>query len=57
VSNTFEIEWPQGSGRRQAFPEVDRAGWFPLEVAKRKLVSGQVGFLDELHELLARKGE
>jgi predicted NUDIX family NTP pyrophosphohydrolase len=57
VSNTFEIEWPRGSGRRQAFPEVDRAGWFPLEVAKRKLISGQVGFLDELRELLVRKGE
>ena len=33
VSNTFEIEWPPGSGRRQAFPEVDRAAWFPLDLA------------------------
>jgi predicted NUDIX family NTP pyrophosphohydrolase len=55
VSNTFEIEWPRGSGRRQAFPEVDRAGWFPLEVAKRKLVSGQVGFVEELGRFLAQK--
>ena len=54
VSNTFVMEWPPGSGRRQAFPEVDRAGWFPLEAAKRKLVSGQVGFVDGLADLLAR---
>jgi predicted NUDIX family NTP pyrophosphohydrolase len=54
VSNTFVMEWPPGSGRRQTFPEVDRAGWFPLEQAKRKLISGQVGFVDELGDLLAR---
>jgi predicted NUDIX family NTP pyrophosphohydrolase len=57
VSNTFVMEWPPGSGRRQAFPEVDRAAWFPLEEAKRKLISGQVGFLDQLTELLARGAE
>ena len=55
VSNTFVMEWPPGSGRRQAFPEVDRAAWFPLELAKRKLVSGQVGFVEELSGLLARQ--
>jgi predicted NUDIX family NTP pyrophosphohydrolase len=53
VSNTFVMEWPPGSGRRQAFPEVDRAAWFPLEEAKRKLVSGQVGFVEQLAGLLA----
>jgi predicted NUDIX family NTP pyrophosphohydrolase len=52
VSNTFEIEWPPGSGRRQTFPEVDRAAWFPLDLAQRKLVSGQVGFVEELAHLL-----
>jgi predicted NUDIX family NTP pyrophosphohydrolase len=55
VSNTFVLEWPPGSGKRRAFPEVDRAGWFPLELAKQKLVSGQVGFLEELARLLARE--
>ena len=55
VSNTFVMEWPPGSGRRQEFPEVDRAAWFPLDLAKRKLVSGQVGFVEELAELLARQ--
>jgi predicted NUDIX family NTP pyrophosphohydrolase len=54
VSNTFVMEWPPRSGRRQAFPEVDRAGWFPLEEAMRKLVSGQVGFVEKLADLLAR---
>jgi predicted NUDIX family NTP pyrophosphohydrolase len=53
VSNTFELEWPPGSGRRQAFPEVDRAAWFPLEEAKRRLVSGQAAFVEELADLLA----
>ena len=56
-SNTFVMEWQPGSGRRQAFPEVDRAAWFPLEAAKRKLISGQVAFVDELRELLAGKEE
>ena len=55
MSNTFVLEWPPGSGRRQAFPEVDRAAWFPLDLAKRKLVSGQVGFVEELSGLLARR--
>ena len=42
-----------GFGRRQAFPEVDRAAWFPLDLAERKLVSGQIGFVAELADLLA----
>jgi predicted NUDIX family NTP pyrophosphohydrolase len=36
VSNTFEIEWPPKSGRTQTFPEVDRAEWFALRVARTK---------------------
>ena len=51
-SNTFTMEWPPGSGATREFPEVDRAGWFGLEAARRKLVPGQVGFLDRLSELL-----
>jgi predicted NUDIX family NTP pyrophosphohydrolase len=47
-SNTFEIEWPPRSGRRQQFPEIDRAQWFDLEAARGKLISGQVEFLDRL---------
>jgi len=48
VSNTFEIEWPPGSELLKSFPEVDRAGWFTVDVARTKLVKGQVPFLDHL---------
>jgi predicted NUDIX family NTP pyrophosphohydrolase len=47
-SNTFELEWPPRSGRMQAFPEVDRAGWVPIDDARRLLVAGQVPALDAL---------
>jgi predicted NUDIX family NTP pyrophosphohydrolase len=52
VSNIFEIEWPPKSGRRQSFPEVDRAAWFTLGEAREKLLPGQRIFLDRLAELL-----
>jgi predicted NUDIX family NTP pyrophosphohydrolase len=55
-SNTFAMEWPPRSGRMQEFPEVDRAGWFNLDDARRKLLRGQVGFLDRLAELLGADG-
>ena len=48
VSNTFEMEWPRGSGRMQEFPEVDRAAWVTVAVAREKLVKGQVPILDAL---------
>jgi predicted NUDIX family NTP pyrophosphohydrolase len=51
--NTFEMQWPPGSGEMREFPEIDRAGWFDLDHARRKLVPGQVPFLDELERLLA----
>jgi predicted NUDIX family NTP pyrophosphohydrolase len=53
VSNTFELEWPPGSGRMQTVPEVDRAGWFGLEEASAKLNPAQGVFLDRLRDLLA----
>ncbi|HEY3115480.1 MAG TPA: NUDIX domain-containing protein [Chloroflexota bacterium] len=52
ISNTFPLEWPPKSGRIQQFPEVDRAGWFDLDSARTKLNPGQVGFLDDLPEVL-----
>ena len=52
-SNEFEAEWPPRSGRRARFPEVDRAAWFDLDTARRKLVEGQRRFVDELAALLA----
>ena len=51
VSNTFDMEWPPHSGRQQAFPEADRAAWFPLDVARRKILKGQIPLLDELARL------
>ena len=47
-SNTFNMEWPPGSGKQRDFPEIDRFGWFSLEEARIKLVKGQVVFLDRL---------
>jgi predicted NUDIX family NTP pyrophosphohydrolase len=54
-SNTFEMEWPPRSGREVAFPEVDRAEWFDLEQARRKLLAAQSEFLDRLLEHLDRR--
>lgn len=51
-SNTFLLEWPPKSGRMQEFPEVDRAGWFPVPVAKGKILKSQAAFLDRLQERL-----
>ncbi|OIN78227.1 NUDIX domain-containing protein [Mycobacterium malmoense] len=47
-SNTFEMEWPRGSGTMREFPEVDRVGWFAVAQARTKLLKGQRGFLDRL---------
>ena len=47
VSNTFEMEWPPRSGRVQAFPEVDRAAYFPPRVALGKIHLGQRPILVE----------
>jgi predicted NUDIX family NTP pyrophosphohydrolase len=51
-SNTFEMEWPPRSGRRQSFPEIDRAEWFPLARAREKLIEAQAAFVDRLEERL-----
>ena len=53
VSNTFEVEWPPRSGRRQSFPEVDRAAWFGLDEARARLNPAQAAFVDRLEALLA----
>jgi predicted NUDIX family NTP pyrophosphohydrolase len=51
-SNMFTMEWPPKSGQQQEFPEADRAAWYTLSAAKRKLVKGQVVFIDRLAEKL-----
>ncbi|MBM3545257.1 MAG: NUDIX domain-containing protein [Alphaproteobacteria bacterium] len=47
-SNIFELEWPPKSGRKQAFPEIDRAGWFTSAEARTKILPGQASFIDRL---------
>ena len=47
-SNTFELEWPPRSGRRQAFPEVDRAAWLTPGEARRRLNPAQSPLIDRL---------
>jgi len=51
VSNTFEMEWPPGSGKRQTFPELDRVDWFELDAASAKVVVAQRAFVDRLRAI------
>lgn len=51
-SNSFIIEWPPRSGKRKEFPEVDRAGWFSIDVAREKILKGQLPLLDQLQKKL-----
>ncbi len=53
-SNTFELEWPPRSGRTREFPEVDRAEWFPLALARERINPAQAELLDRLAAALAR---
>jgi predicted NUDIX family NTP pyrophosphohydrolase len=53
ASNPFEMEWPPKSGQRQSFPEVDRAEWFAVDVARQKILPGQRPFIDRLVAALA----
>jgi len=52
TSNTFDLEWPRGSGRIRSFPEVDRVEWMTVATARAKLLKGQRPFLDTLTEAL-----
>ena len=51
-SNTFTIEWPPHSGKKQSFPEVDEAAWISLEEARKKIVQSQIPLLDRLESLV-----
>jgi predicted NUDIX family NTP pyrophosphohydrolase len=46
-SNLFEMEWPPKSGKRQSFPEIDRAGWFEAGEAKLKINGAQAGLIED----------
>jgi predicted NUDIX family NTP pyrophosphohydrolase len=51
-SNTFAMEWPPRSGRTASFPEMDRWGWFTLDEATKKILTGQKVFLERLRAQL-----
>ena len=53
-SNLFEIEWPPKSGRKQSFPEVDRAQWFSPADARRKILKGQSEFIARLLKTIGK---
>jgi len=54
-SNTFSIEWPPRSGKTREFPEVDRAAWFPIQIARQKILKAQAEFLDRLIALVDQR--
>ena len=49
-SNMFSLEWPPHSGKKQEFPEVDRASWFDLETGRRKILKSQLPLLEQLQK-------
>src|SRR5262245_61880693 len=52
VSNTTTIELPRGSGRRVEIPEIDRAAWFPPDIARKKINPAQAPLIDRLQAVL-----
>jgi predicted NUDIX family NTP pyrophosphohydrolase len=53
-SELMLMEWPPRTGRQIQVPEIDRAGWFSIEQARKKLLKGQLPFLDRLIQILER---
>jgi predicted NUDIX family NTP pyrophosphohydrolase len=56
VSNTYEVEWPPGSGTMTAFPEIDRVAWFDPDAARGALKAAQIPLVERLLEALAERG-
>ena len=57
TSNLFEMEWPPRSGNRRSFPEVDRAGWFDLATAARKILASQAAILTHFERKITQTVE
>lgn len=51
-SNMFDLEWPPKTGQMKQFPEIDKAGWFTLDIAQARIVKGQVALLQKLADAL-----
>lgn len=56
ASNTFTTEWPPRSGRQAEFPEIDRAEFFDLATARRKINAAQAALIDELEQIVNANG-
>jgi predicted NUDIX family NTP pyrophosphohydrolase len=56
VSNTFELEWPKGSGKLREYPEIDRVAWYSVDQARSKLLKGQRPLLDHLMSAVEADG-
>ena len=56
-SNEFQLEWPPRSGRIVSFPEIDRAAWFTLAEARRRILPSQQVLIDRLQALLDLPGD
>ncbi len=54
-SNVFSMEWPPGSGKLREFPEIDRAAWFKVDEAKRKILKSQLGLLEQLEQSVSSR--
>ena len=52
VSNTFSMVWPPRSGRQMEFPEIDRADFFEVAAARRKIMPAQMAMIEELEGLV-----
>ena len=52
VSNTFELEWPPKSGKRKTYPEIEKAAWFTIKVAKEKINERQIPLLSALQQII-----
>jgi predicted NUDIX family NTP pyrophosphohydrolase len=48
ISNTFQLHWPPGSGKKMTFPEIDKAAWFPMTEAREKINERQISFLEQV---------
>jgi predicted NUDIX family NTP pyrophosphohydrolase len=51
-SNYFELEWPPRSGKKQKFPEIDKAEFFTVEIARQKINPAQIDFIVRLERVL-----
>ena len=56
-SNTFEIEYPKGSNKRETFSEMDKYEWMDINTAKKKIIKNQLFFLEIIEKTLKKKGE